>query len=386
MDYFHDMVFVGCFKDMGSQSVVEKPTLEAHRNKFRTYMVIEGKGGLRFLEKNFFPEIKQIAVPCKSPIVIDAKIDGGILSIIAGSDDFHTRPFSFNSEWFLREVFGDNRGIERQGVVLIGESSPINIERDMALSVAKINKSRHNPIKLVACQDFWGNSRNVAPDIKPDMAQVNDEYAAELTLETYKHLREKDVIVRGNPGVKNVVVSTGVQSEYNNLRKKFETVYFYAGGGEPETSEQLKILGGCISKTNGNFCVVVGFHPTLVEKHGVIWRDIIAPFNRQIIEAKPGTGDEWASLADVTISGHSTTMTTALYSGKSAISIRTPSIDKLYAERHMSMVPQVAMGWTKSIEAPVNLALVKRPSEEALEKLKPFDSELAFRSIVGLIE
>ena len=308
------------------------------------------------------------------------------MDVMIGSDDFEKRPFNFWPEPYLYQLL--NTVVGKPCVVLVGESHPINLEHHTALAVRFLNIQRiiRRKVKLVVCQDFWGSACVVAPDIRPDQVQCNDEYAEELALVTYQHLTEKDIVIRGNPGVKKVTVSHEVREQYEALRENYGTVYFYAGAGEPETSAELRLLQKCLEHTTGGWCLVAGFHPKLVEEHGQTWRAFLTGFGERVIEAKPGTGDEWGTIAPVIVSGASTIMTTAVYAGNIAISLHTPEIIKIFAKRQMSKVPQVAMGWAHSVSEPCDLAQFGRPAEEALKKLQPFDVQKAYEGVVSVLE
>lgn len=302
--------------------------------------------------------------------------------ITMGSDDFQKRPYGFDPVQYLADGFACPDDV---GAVLVGESKPIYAERLIAYAAMKLKTFGVN-IKLICCQDFWNSGVIVAPDIVYDMAHVNDEYAAELTLKTYPYLTERDIVVRGNPGVKTVSVRESIREQYKELRTKYDVVYFFPGGGEPRTSSELAILRRSLENTPGRWCLVVGWHPKLVEEYGELWREAVRPFGSDVIEVSPGTGDEWGSTADVVVSGFSTVMTTAAYAGRRVIAIKTPEAIATLQERSMDEIPQVAMGWADCIDEPADLSCRGFIDEGAHKKLVPLDVQKAYESIVELLE
>lgn len=376
-----DAVWIGCFKDMGSESVVAPPLWRALKEGHRVHLLVEGKGGERFL-KNYVPDAGLSMSDCGS--IRTVNVHGAEISI--GSDDFGKRPYGFDPIQYISDRLHGEYGGELPGVVLVGESNPIYAERLIAYAVMHLNKHRKKKIKLVCCQDFWGSGIITAPDIVFNMAQCNDEYAAELTLKTYPYLTDDDIVIRGNPGVKSVDVRESIQHQYVELREKYDTVYFFSGGGEPATSEELRILFQSLEMTLGSWCLVVGWHPKLVEEYGALWRKIIKALGSRVIEAEPGTGDEWGSTADVAVSGWSTIMTTAAYARKRVIAIGTPVGAKALQLRNMDQIPQVAMGWADRISKPSDLSGLGLVNKEAYSKLTPYDIKIAYESIAQLLE
>jgi len=382
-------VWVGCFKDMGSESVVAPPSWHAFQDGRNVSMLIEGKGGERFL-KNYLSDLEEnlslpdIGTLAHSPL----RCGGGVLDLSMGTDDFKKRPYGFDPMEYLTKRTYDV-GEPLPAVVLVGESGPIYAERLIAHAVMRINRMfrQERPIRLVCCQDFWASGIIVAPDVQWfDMAQVNDEYAAELTLKTYHNLAERDIVIRGNPGVKTVTVSDEVKRQYVGLKTKYDTVYFFSGGSEPTTSKELGVLCESLLQTTGSLCLVVGWHPKLAETHGEKWRDIVKTFPCHVEEAVPGTGDQWGVTADVTVSSWSTIMTTAAYAGKDVIAIETPESRAHLGKRGMEQIPQVAMGWAEAISEPRNLNDLGKICSAAREKLVPFDTRKAYEGIAELLE
>lgn len=364
-------VIIGLFKDLGSESVVAPPMWQAFKEEYQTHFLVEGKGGQRFL-KTYIQDLASNAY-CSSRA----------LEITIGSDDFEKRPCAFDLYAYIDQRTRID-GRETPSAVLIGESSPINIERQIAFAVMYLNKKRNRKIKLVVCQDFWGSACIVGKDIRPDRVLSVDEYGKKLALDAYPYLRDSDVVVVGNPGVKDVIVSEEIKNEYARLKKQHDSVYFFAGGGK-ETSEQLKLLYACLSQTPKNWFLVVGFHPKLVEQYGGEWRPIIQSFGDRSMEAQPGTGEQWGAIADVTVSGASTILTTAVKMGNIAISLGTQEVKEVFAKRNMDMVPQVAMGWAHNVERSANLSQFGRPTDEALQKLQPHSPVKAFAAVEEIL-
>lgn len=99
----------------------------------------------------------------------------------------------------------------------------------------------------------------------------------------------------------------------------------------------------------------------------------------------PGTSEQWGTVADVTVSGASTILTTAVAMGNIAISLGTEAIKETFAKRNMSTVPQVAMGWAHNVEEPQDLSRLGRPTKDALKKLQPYNPLKAYKAVEEVI-
>lgn len=351
-------VIVVAARDMGAESVTRPIAEKARDAGYDVGVIVEGLAGPRFVKAGFIPEFM-------------------------GTEKFFELPFTFDAKTYLQKRFSE----DRPGVLVIGESGPTNLEELLAVTAQGLNEARKHKILIVVCQDYWGGAGIIMPSVRPHRVLTNDEYSKELALGVYTYLGDKDVIIVGNPGVKEVKVSEKTQKIYDELKKSFEKIFFFAGGGKVHTEEELELLKQCLAQTHGNWILVVGYHPNVVKTHGDIWRAIVRPLGSRVIECEPGTGDEWATLANMTLSGTSTCMTTAVYAGNIAAVLWSETAAKtIFNRKGMTMTPIATLGCAHIIEPenPVNLNSLERPAPENLVKLRPYNANIAWKAMEEL--
>ena len=146
-------------------------------------------------------------------------------------------------------------------ILIVGESNPSHLERKLGIAAMKLNKTRKRKIVVVEIQDLWGGAIRLS-GVKPDHILTLDTYAKKLALKTHRYLSQNDVTIVGNPSVQKITVSRRVRHLYNHLKKRFDCLYYYAGGGV-STGAELKLLMNCLTRTSGNWGLIVGFHPNI---------------------------------------------------------------------------------------------------------------------------
>lgn len=346
-------------RDMGAESVTRPIAEKARENGYDLGIVVEGLAGPRFVRAGFIPEFM-------------------------GTEKFFEMPFTFDAKTYLQKRFGK----DRPGVLVVGESGPTNLEELLAITAQGLNAVREHKISIVVCQDYWGGAGIMMPNARPHRVCTNDEYSKELVLCAYTYMNDGDVRIVGNPGVKKVKVSDKTLNTYEDLKKRFEKIFFFAGGGKGHTEEELELLKQCLELTSGEWVLIAGYHPNVVKTHGDIWRAIVKPLGDRVVESEAGTGDEWATLADMTLSGTSTCMTTAVYAGNIAVVLWSEAGKEIFKSSNIEMTPIAKLGCAEVVYPgkPVNLRDLKGPSEENLAKLKPHDPEVAWQAVKELLD
>ena len=347
---------VYCAKDMGAANVTLPHAIMHRDNGASVRVVAEGIAAGDYIKAGFIPDF-------------------------AGTVNFREVPFTFDAAAYLSRRFRDQNGNEIPGALVLGESSPANLEIQLGKALAEVNGERKIPVFLVECQDFWGG--HIRLGLRPTLVITLDQYAKELIHKSHPHLADENVVIAGNPGAKTVQIFPRVNQPHLELRKRFGTIYYYAGGGE-YTFAEIELLKECLAKTTGNWCLVAGFHPKHVQKYGDDWREALKPLGDRFVEAEPRTGDQWASLT-TTLSGFSTVLTTATYYGQiTAVLCTTASMKSLEIKSGLNEIPHAALGWATPIKKPRDLSTLKLPSEEVLEKLKPYEPRIAYQAIEDL--
>lgn len=294
----------------------------------------------------------------------------------------------FNMERYVADVKPD--------VVVTGLGSPINIQRDIAEAATRWS------VPLVVCEDFWAKSvGHLSHDkVNPEMILTVDEYSVELVKKAFPNARQ---CIVGNPGVKEVTVPLEVRAQMVALKGEFDHVCVYAGGGPESILSELRLLLGCVKKTQGKWCVIPGFHPKysnlklegMDKPYGEIWREFLEPFSDCVRyirhatqEGKLAPTDESAMCADLVASGFSTIMSTAVAKGVPAVCLNTPeTIAALKAHgEHYTELPQVAIGIAPEVITPKDLSFaLTPPSDETIAKIIPYDAKVAWGYIQELL-
>lgn len=288
------------------------------------------------------------------------------------------------------DVFGAVEYLEKvkPDIVVTGLGSPINIQRDIAEEATRFR------IPLVVCEDFWAKSVGHLSHnkVNPEMILTVDEYSVLLVDKAFPKAYK---IVVGNPGVKKVQVPENVQVGMEILHRKFGRVFVYAGAGPESTTAELNLLLRCLEKTGGNWCLVPRFHPKyeklqlpgMEKPYGEIWREYLAPFSARVRYVEASSTDPVAVAGDVVLSGFSTLLSTALWNKVPAVCLKTPeTVAALKAHgEHYTEIPQVALGLVPAVTEPTDLSQFGLPSEDALQKLVPYDAALAYKHIRELL-
>ena len=191
--------------------------------------------------------------------------------------------------------------------------------------------------------------------------------------------------------------SQGIRKKVSALRIQFGTVILFAGGGTDYTGAEIKLLVSCLKKTPGSWIVIKryhGKHEHRIASNGRTWREIwdelFSPLGDRVIKLETPEGDAVAALADCTISGFSTMMTTAVASYKPAIALVTlKTRASLKAQTTLSQHPLSMIGIVPEIKEPENLTeyFNKTPDIEAIDRrLKPYNPMLALTAIENLLK
>jgi len=350
---------------MGSHSVVGPVVEEADKafGRENVLVVTEGIAAERFFEAGRRP-------------------------FFTGTKDFRVMPFTFDCRTFLE--------IQKPDVVVVGEGFPINLERQMAHAANNLG------IPVVSVSDFWGGvmqllSDDRAESARPDLMLTLDIYAAELAKNVFPGVSTRIV---GNPGVKDVHVSQEVEEWMRNLRRRFDTVYVFGGGGWHTTAD-LAFLITSLEQTPGDWCLVPLFHPKWVDlrleddsmAYGELWTEMLESIADRIFFPEADnvpkySGEEYAVCGDVFVSCFSTLMTTAAQYGKTVLSLQTSEyLEALAAVSVSKVVPQVALGCAHAILEPTDLSVFGPMDHIHIEQtLKPFCGALAFKEIMKFLD
>lgn len=349
---------VYCAKDMGAANVTLPHALLHAGVGVSVHVVVEGLAARDYVKAGFTPDFM-------------------------GTVNFREVPFTFDAVAYLSRRFWDQKGDDIPGALVLGESSPANLEIQLGQALVWISGVRKRPIFLVECQDFWNGHMRLG--LQPSIVITIDQYAKELVHRKYHYLADENVVVAGNPGAKTVVTSPRVNQQYTELRERFDTLYYYAGSGESASAE-IELLKECLAKTWGNWCLVAGFHPKHIQKHGDAWRAALQPLGERFVEAELRTGDQWAALT-TTLSGFSTVLTTATHYGQTTAILRTrETMGFLEKESGLNEIPHVVLGWATPILMPRDLSTLQPPTEEAKAKLKPYDPRIAYQAVKDLFK
>lgn len=340
-------------KDLGATSVT-LPVAEIARDRgWDVGVVVEGLAGPKFMAKKFEP-------------------------MFMGTKNFEDIPFTLEVDLFLEDYFPDDPSIPC--FLMIGESSPTNLELQIAFAMSAFNRGRENPVRIVECQDFW-RGHNRIDEIVADLYLTLDPFAQKLVMEDKRIPKERVVIV-GNPGAKDVEVTNEIERQWNLLDSTHGRVFFYAGGRPDTTKDEISLLADCFRKTEEGQVLVIGPHPKYVS--GTTEFAKLLPPEVTVIMAKPGTANQWVSLERVVIAtGFSTLLTTAAHYDRDAIALETPATMKSLREQAgLTEIPQVVLGFARGIKKPVDLYdLVGCPHERP----EPYDPQVAFQAIKDLI-
>ncbi len=346
-------------KDIKAFLVTSPIAKRALRSKWHVKIVTEGPAGKRFVDAGFTPDF-------------------------LGPTDTRKIPFTFDAYQYLKNRLA---GLAEDApvVLVLGESNPSHLERKLGIAARKLNETRKRKIVVVEIQDLWGGAIRLL-GVKPHHILTLDTYAKELVLKTHKYLSQNDITIVGNPSVQKITVSRKVRNAYNRLKKRFGCLYYYAGGGV-STGAELKLLMDCLTRTSGNWALIVGFHPNYIETFGETWRNMLSQFqkSKRVFEAKAGTGDEWAHLT-ATISGFSGALVIAACAHQPVISLWTPETRAcLKTASGLDEIPLVTLRCAHRVDRPTDLSKFRPAESKHLQQLKPYNPDLAWQTIRMLL-
>ena len=333
-------------KDIGGSKVIIPLALEVVKNGHDDIVITEGLAAQRFEQEEF-------------PLYFK------------GTINFQKEPFSVNARSVLKHVEPD--------LVVVSLGSPIHLE-SIFVAAACIHG-----IPVVAVEDYWGGSTRLQT-ISPNGILTLDEYGKEIA---EKRFPNAFVEIVGNSGISSVTPGVQASSFFDELKNTYECVYAFVGEGN-STTENLELLFKCLERTDANWCLIPRMHPKhekdvisgTQETCGELWKRMLAQLGNRVVYAPDFTSDEVVACADATISSFGTLLTTAAYAGKTAISLQTPeSMDCLQRQNGNIVVPIVALGCAHKVDCPFDLSFLGPCPREARQKLKPYDSEAAYKAI-----
>ena len=334
-------------KDMGSSNVTLDLALKCVAEGHEVHAVTEGLASKRY-------------------------ILGGITPRFVGTVNFKTEPFTLDVPKMLEALKPD--------VVVTGLGSPINLEGAFGV----VSNALGMP--LVECEDFWnGHSRSAA---NPDLLLTLDEYAAELMRKS--HPRTTVEIV-GNPGVAGYELAP----EVVGLRRHFDRVFVYPGGGD-YTTDEIRFLAACLKQTSHNWCLIARFHQKWMKEknpadgrpYGDMWKEMLQEFRERVVYLDSVKVTETiVAAADGTFSGFSTLLTTSAFHNCPTGSLHLPSVmASLKAQANLNEVPIVKLGCAHSLAEPVDLAGLAPPPPENVAKLKPYNVDAAYAALMAVFK
>lgn len=308
--------------------------------------------------------------------------------LFAGPVNFQETPFSMDARRLL-ELLGPD-------AVVCSMGSPINIEQTFGYAANSCG------IPLIHRSDFWGAATRscAAPDLVLAIDSV-DETITRTFLSADEGGRPREItkiVAVGNHAIsalQQLVIPDDVREKMENLKRRFGIVLLFAGGGGDYTTAELQLLKRCLAKTAGSWVLVPRFHPKWMEvkkpeggTYGEEWRGILGDLGDQVVYVETPVAEAVASLADATIAGFSTLMTSAVYAGKCAISLATSETRaSLKRQTRIARHPLVGPGLVTEITEPSDLTpnLESRPPRALVEQyLKPLDAVKACDEIEKL--
>lgn len=346
-------------KDMGAAEMGIPLAEAAKAEGYEVVMVVEGLAAARYESKGFSPFFK-------------------------GTVDFRDIPFTLDGEALVKSV--------NPAVIIITMSSPINLEDQIGAAANTLGKP------LVAVNDFWGGLTR-AKKAKADLMLAIDEVDANAARTYFKH--QFDIAVVGNHAVRKARAlspSKEIQEKMRNIRGRYRRVILFSGGGVDFTGPEIELLVSCLQLTPGSWVVIKRYHGKHMNRiapdgrtYHKVWDEQFAPLGNHTIEVQTDEGDAVAALADCTISGFSTMMTTAVASYKRAISLVTPestaSLKKQttlnrYALSVASLVPEVTTAQNLMPFIEEIRGTEEHHYRSAIDAfLKPYDPSLALEEI-----
>ena len=253
-----------------------------------------------------------------------------------------------------------------------------------------IEAAKELEIPVVWMEDFWGNSSRL--DFRADLYLVLDEYALQIVRERLGE--DVNAVIMGNHAASKVTPSSEACQFMDEVRKKFDHVFCFLGGGPNATDAEILLLNDSLLGSDmPRWCVIPRFHPGGAENvapsgetWGEVWRKRFAVLGDRIVFADHLKTEEVVVLSDVTFGGNSTDFAKAICAGKRAISLFTEETRQNTAsEIRGGQVPMVALGLAKQITEPTNLRPFLEDPLPDTAKLKPFDPAIAYEEIKKLV-
>ncbi|MDQ5950276.1 MAG: hypothetical protein QG585_218, partial [Patescibacteria group bacterium] len=266
---------------------------------------------------------------------------------------------------------------DKPDVAVVTQSSPCYLEQKMAL------QANDAGVPVAFIEDFWAGHRRTTA--KPDLVLTLDEAGADLARASYADGCE--VVIAGNPSVKEVIPSSATLDEMGILRQGYDRVFLFVGASPEPTTAELELLIECLKQTKDNWCLVPAFHPKHAQamKDGVlcqdIWQGMLAIFGDRIVSIPSAkNSDELAVLCDATFAAHSLTLISAVVGGRQAASLWTPASEaSLSRQVGLLTFPLVSMGLPQIREV-VSLDSVPMVPASLSAKLRPFDPNVALEA------
>ncbi|MDO8500037.1 MAG: hypothetical protein Q7S66_05310 [bacterium] len=307
----------------------------------------------------------------------------GFIPYFEGTVNFEDQPFEFDAEALVREINPDT--------VIVTMSSPINIEDSIGLAANNFG------IPLITVSDYWG-SLTRAKKCKADLMLAIDDADADIARRHFIHTF--DIAIVGNHAIqtlRKLAPSAEIKQKMAELKHHFGTIMLFAGGAVDYTTPEIKLLAECLKKTPGSWGLIKRYHPKHAERittdgriYRAVWDAEFAEFGDRVMELPTKEADAVASMADCTVSGFSTLMTSAVGSYRPVIALITPeTIASLKAQTTLNRYPLSTAGLVPEVAEPCDLTplLRQKPEAELINSiLKPYDPALALAEIEKLLK
>lgn len=303
--------------------------------------------------------------------------DAGFKLYFKGAANFSRGCFSLDARGVIKKL--------KPAVIITTLGVPINLEESFGLAANNLG------IPLIFLEDYWGV--HIRSKAKPNLVLSIDEIAAESARSRFNSATQ--IAVVGNYTINNSLgleIPNELREKIKVLRKKFGQVLVFTAGGAP-TSEQILLLTECLKKTS-DWVLIPRFHPKSVnligpsgKTFGEEWRGLLEEFGERVVYIESKTTEPLVALADATLSGYSTLLTTALVFGHSAVSIATAGVrETMKNETGFTSHPLVEIGLVKEVTEPCNLinCLGKPDSGTRARYLRPYEIEKALQAIEAL--
>lgn len=271
-------------------------------------------------------------------------------------------------------------------VVIVTYGSPINLEDAYARAANALG------IPVIGLEDYWACHRRTSA--RSDCILAVDEFGAQLARQSFP---DAQVRVVGNPAVGDKLkISTSFGHVLGALRSKFGNIFMYADNGPGSAEEQLKLLVACLLRTE-SYCLIPRFHPKWIAEspdggatYGERWGRILEPLGERVQYVESDRSDPIAAIADITISGTSSLMTTAIYHGRQAVSLKTPGTVELIETETNGVLhrsPLADRGLVHECITPISFdELLCNKKQTGPQHVQPFDVKVSVKAILEFME